>query len=123
RRHTRWPRDWSSDVCSSDLFVAVAGEGGGHADGVAGRVDLPQIADQVVLPGDGLPGALVRDLPEDVVLVSHGLHDLVDVGLLETGDLRDSQGVDVRALASRVGVAVDAVDVVLAVEGVAVPGV
>src|SRR5690625_7987956 len=23
RRHTRWPRDWSSDVCSSDLNVAV----------------------------------------------------------------------------------------------------
>src|SRR5690625_7675917 len=22
RRHTRWPRDWSSDVCSSDLAVA-----------------------------------------------------------------------------------------------------
>src|SRR5215510_15595116 len=22
RRHTRWPRDWSSDVCSSDLVVA-----------------------------------------------------------------------------------------------------
>src|SRR5439155_8178083 len=22
-RHTRWPRDWSSDVCSSDLFVAL----------------------------------------------------------------------------------------------------
>src|SRR5439155_18367311 len=21
RRHTRWPRDWSSDVCSSDLSV------------------------------------------------------------------------------------------------------
>src|SRR5207253_5575782 len=20
RRHTRWPRDWSSDVCSSDLW-------------------------------------------------------------------------------------------------------
>src|SRR5207253_7640361 len=26
RRHTRWPRDWSSDVCSSDLGEAeVAG--------------------------------------------------------------------------------------------------
>src|SRR5690625_5391857 len=25
RRHTRWPRDWSSDVCSSDLSMA-AGE-------------------------------------------------------------------------------------------------
>src|SRR5207253_5955825 len=24
RRHTRWPRDWSSDVCSSDLVLAGA---------------------------------------------------------------------------------------------------
>src|SRR5207253_7509692 len=24
RRHTRWPRDWSSDVCSSDLLDDVA---------------------------------------------------------------------------------------------------
>src|SRR5207253_4601854 len=23
RRHTRWPRDWSSDVCSSDLLGIV----------------------------------------------------------------------------------------------------
>src|SRR6266508_6152359 len=23
RRHTRWPRDWSSDVCSSDLIYTV----------------------------------------------------------------------------------------------------
>src|SRR5690625_7892379 len=23
RRHTRWPRDWSSDVCSSDLPAAA----------------------------------------------------------------------------------------------------
>src|SRR5690625_5730307 len=23
RRHTRWPRDWSSDVCSSDLVERV----------------------------------------------------------------------------------------------------
>src|SRR5207253_7363844 len=22
RRHTRWPRDWSSDVCSSDLAMS-----------------------------------------------------------------------------------------------------
>src|SRR5690625_2945165 len=22
RRHTRWPRDWSSDVCSSDLRMS-----------------------------------------------------------------------------------------------------
>src|SRR5690625_6085814 len=24
RRHTRWPRDWSSDVCSSDLMSIEA---------------------------------------------------------------------------------------------------
>src|SRR5437870_7674837 len=24
RRHTRWPRDWSSDVCSSDLDAALS---------------------------------------------------------------------------------------------------
>src|SRR5439155_13555278 len=23
RRHTRWPRDWSSDVCSSDLLSTI----------------------------------------------------------------------------------------------------
>src|SRR5690625_7990992 len=23
RRHTRWPRDWSSDVCSSDLIRSL----------------------------------------------------------------------------------------------------
>src|SRR5439155_18645307 len=23
RRHTRWPRDWSSDVCSSDLLRII----------------------------------------------------------------------------------------------------
>src|SRR5690625_7904387 len=26
RRHTRWPRDWSSDVCSSDLASAAGGD-------------------------------------------------------------------------------------------------
>src|SRR5690625_6905175 len=25
RRHTRWPRDWSSDVCSSDLPRSTGG--------------------------------------------------------------------------------------------------
>src|SRR5207253_8014649 len=42
RRHTRWPRDWSSDVCSSDLgsdiFLgwdnAFAPDGGPIAGGV-----------------------------------------------------------------------------------------
>src|SRR5690625_7142288 len=28
RRHTRWPRDWSSDVCSSDLYSFDIDEAG-----------------------------------------------------------------------------------------------
>src|SRR6266508_334368 len=42
RRHTRWPRDWSSDVCSSDLGRRPAlaprrpGHGRGQEDRLAG---------------------------------------------------------------------------------------
>src|SRR5207253_5782973 len=28
RRHTRWPRDWSSDVCSSDLLLRLVVQAG-----------------------------------------------------------------------------------------------
>src|SRR5690625_6380333 len=48
RRHTRWPRDWSSDVCSSDLEIsscdaedvdrAVAAAGASFAAGVWSRM-------------------------------------------------------------------------------------
>src|SRR6266508_4270124 len=30
RRHTRWPRDWSSDVCSSDLVATGQPVGSRH---------------------------------------------------------------------------------------------
>src|SRR5439155_11533935 len=36
RRHTRWPRDWSSDVCSSDLRPGV--HLGKHGGAQAGRI-------------------------------------------------------------------------------------
>src|SRR5690625_6797088 len=39
RRHTSWPRDWSSDVCSSDLGLVVVLEV--HPAGLAGHVVLP----------------------------------------------------------------------------------
>src|SRR5207253_5638868 len=40
RRHTRWPRDWSSDVCSSDLLRTWLSPGGRYTstvDGVGAR--------------------------------------------------------------------------------------
>src|SRR5439155_8109829 len=33
RRHTRWPRDWSSDVCSSDLVGVVGNTAEAGLDG------------------------------------------------------------------------------------------
>src|SRR5437660_9569610 len=51
RRHTRWPRDWSSDVCSSDLAFGarwLSGDGEGlyvsvHAAYIADRTQLNAI--------------------------------------------------------------------------------
>src|SRR5437660_11395250 len=37
RRHTRWPRDWSSDVCSSDLVAPAPGAALGAADSAPDR--------------------------------------------------------------------------------------
>src|SRR5437870_13819568 len=40
RRHTRWPRDWSSDVCSSDLYSAAEAQAriGEAATGIGGKM-------------------------------------------------------------------------------------
>src|SRR5207253_7472627 len=42
RRHTRWPRDWSSDVCSSDLLQLqhIALPRDGDAEGPYVMVEL-----------------------------------------------------------------------------------
>src|SRR5206468_7690446 len=46
RRHTRSDRDWSSDVCSSDLAQGVAGHGSmlaGDASECSMRVELSRL--------------------------------------------------------------------------------
>src|SRR6266508_5966807 len=48
RRHTRWPRDWSSDVCSSDLFETIVRERPGFLDAAA------MLGLACYLSGDGL---------------------------------------------------------------------
>src|SRR5437660_3194518 len=40
RRHTRWPRDWSSDVCSSDLALLAQAIEAEVAEFLAKHVDL-----------------------------------------------------------------------------------
>src|SRR3712207_9127753 len=49
RRHTRYWRDWSSDVCSSDLLDDVAGRVGGDGVPVGGH-GLPLAIDLLFEP-------------------------------------------------------------------------
>src|SRR6266700_6253122 len=48
RRHTRFSRDWSSDVCSSDLFC-----GTGHAVGVDSGLSALELALRAAEIGPG----------------------------------------------------------------------
>src|SRR3712207_8696415 len=76
RRHTRYWRDWSSDVCSSDLELdgggdLVASEFAGAAPSER-RLRLPEtvrgeLRDGWPRPGDGLLGAI-----EGPVLAANG---------------------------------------------------
>src|SRR5438105_1192777 len=65
RRHTRSTRDWSSDVCSSDLFLARA-----LAVGAAGSV--------LGLAGSGVRSALGRLRVKEVPVRLHGLPAQLD---------------------------------------------
>src|SRR3712207_9487908 len=58
RRHTRYWRDWSSDVCSSDLVPAgktVVSESGIHTRGDV--EELERVGVDAVLVGEALMGA------------------------------------------------------------------
>src|SRR5690606_40685403 len=77
RRHTRFSRDWSSDVCSSDLFAAV-----GVVEDQAGYAERALVLDAVDdrwrrVGGQGhADGAVVADdvdAPGGDPLVVHGL--------------------------------------------------
>src|SRR5437870_6008888 len=87
RRHTRWPRDWSSDVCSSDLAAtetepkdeARLGSRGGRRGFAKRLLQIGQFAFQAV---DFL--ALVAYLMLFVVefLLSRGVARKVRLGII-----------------------------------------
>src|SRR5207253_8552756 len=57
RRHTRWPRDWSSDVCSSDLLLT-----GGSRTALPRRQTLRAAIDWSYHLLGGAEGVLFRRL-------------------------------------------------------------
>src|SRR5437870_7493983 len=60
RRHTRWPRDWSSDVCSSDLKVIELTQAQAEMDAISARLAPLSKFD------DGW-GAVVIPMQEEIV--------------------------------------------------------
>src|SRR5690625_6676060 len=60
RRHTRWPRDWSSDVCSSDLPGPKDREAQRRLGwGVGSDPDVPQHLAEFACPA---PAVLAEEL-------------------------------------------------------------
>src|SRR5439155_13556985 len=76
RRHTRWPRDWSSDVCSSDLDQAVLP--------LAVAVDAPHsLLEAVRVPGDVVVEEDVADLKVDALTRRLGGDQNLDLAFAE----------------------------------------
>src|SRR6266702_3160318 len=81
RRHTRWPRDWSSDVCSSDLLATpmsiMVGVGRGAQVGVliknAEALERMEKIDTLVVDKTG---TLTEGKPKVVAVVAaKGFHE------------------------------------------------
>src|SRR5690606_40891444 len=92
-RHTRFSRDWSSDVCSSDL--GGAGDLEGHLGALAGgAVDLGPAAVAGHAAPDGLPDAESAGLDgvgvEAAAAVAHEGLDAVGLDLDVHGALVDA---------------------------------
>src|SRR5439155_16260493 len=57
RRHTRWPRDWSSDVCSSDLHLVAETVGHPESRREILFAGIPVLLRQAADPGKLQPSA------------------------------------------------------------------
>src|SRR5439155_4848755 len=77
RRHTRWPRDWSSDVCSSDLHLQEHSVGSSQAFLEDGEL----FGLEAQLGEVQLQGALVEHTKHDLLAEDrrHGAHAKVDL--------------------------------------------
>src|SRR5690625_7848978 len=77
RRHTRWPRDWSSDVCSSDLL---------HSRGALEALRAVGTAEH--LAGGSAPAVAVAEQQQGVRgthLVPEGPLGMRQLGLADLG--------------------------------------
>src|SRR5207253_4695371 len=83
-RHTRWPRDWSSDVCSSDLVELARAP---TVEDAAHRrlIDAQQIGEwlQVGCQRDDLAHIQIAVGPAIQTVADPGRHAVIDSGVAE----------------------------------------
>src|SRR5690625_7311439 len=89
RRHTRWPRDWSSDVCSSDLRESV------RRGGAMSCIEVWQLTDSHLgsEAGTRLLGMDTDRSLQAVIRQARQERGRADL-LLATGDLADQGSTD-----------------------------
>src|SRR6266702_521176 len=99
RRHTRWPRDWSSDVCSSDL-VAICDitdrpdvDCGGSGPGATAAVIVYTAASTPAIDVDGVKYQVNWDTKAPGFLAAHSYRIHVTAGA--TGARRELGFADV----------------------------
>src|SRR5438105_14274811 len=76
RRHTRSTRDWSSDVCSSDLYCGTVDMGQGSDTGMA----------QIVGEALDIPAEKVRVVPRDTDVTPYDMGTLGSRSLFHMGN-------------------------------------
>src|SRR3712207_8154225 len=67
RRHTRYWRDWSSDVCSSDLEGAMYD----FFRTVSDAIDIPIMIQDAPVSGTPLPAALLARMAQEIPNVAY----------------------------------------------------
>src|SRR5439155_18673845 len=80
RRHTTWPRDWSSDVCSSDLITT-----GGTPQGTLLMLDPPDVIRKKVKSAVTDSGTDVRRAED-----KPGVTALIEIMTVATGEAPDA---------------------------------
>src|SRR5439155_17166568 len=82
RRHTRWPRDWSSDVCSSDLLV------------LNDLVAWAYTTGRVYIKSDGTPWrpiVHIRDITAAILRVLNAPQHLIHNAIFNVGQTEENR--------------------------------
>src|SRR5207245_11585671 len=89
RRHTRCYRDWSSDVCSSDLTMSIAARPPVRADRVGSLLRPPELREARASAARGeLDRAALRAVEDQAIRGAVALQESVGLQSITDGEFR-----------------------------------